>query len=639
MKKALKQIPDMNSFDSLGVGVVVIDADTHRILHINTEMQNISMFESEEIVGKNLVDIFSKKSQIRVQGLLNLETIDSDMIISESNAVLRKRSGSALHVSLYVKRLVHSNQKLVTVINSEPRRELEIELEQVYAQMIQTSKFMSLAEMAAGIAHEINNPLAIIHSYAEQMKILAEKDKLTKEKANQLGGKITAAAMRASRIINSLKKLSRNEPEEGLSVGSLNEIIKEALDFYSERFSSYGIELIHKPMDSEIQVYCNSSQILQVLLNLLENALHATKSQDERWIEVAVTRADFTVKVSVNDSGPGVPEDLLTDIMNPFFTTKEVGEGTGLGLSISRAIIEKHDGELFYDSGKKGASFNFVLPLVDDLTKASLEALDLELDLDDHSHTSLTHDRVPFNPSDYKILIVDDEVDLAESVEFGIESKGYQVLVAHDGEAAFDLMKQHRVDVVLTDIRMPKMNGFELLSQVKQQLDYFPKIFFVTGSSNIPMDQYFDEGAEGFFYKPVSIFKLLQTLKESLLPPEKLLERQRLRFHFDKKFEVQVNPRKDPHVGNLGRGGMFIEEGGELPRVGDAIEFTLNIKHHENSIQVKGSAMVRWVRGSATADRKRGFGVEFYRFEKEGAQELFDCLSTLQTQAFIPVGS
>lgn len=221
--------------------------------------------------------------------------------------------------------------------------------------MMQSNKLASIGEMSSSIAHEINNPLAII-----SLRISKIETKMTDmEDGKELENinKINLQIKRITKIINGLKSYARDSDDDSYTLNSLNEIVKSAVELASERIESNGIKL-DLNIENNVFIECSSVQIEQVLINLINNSIDAISSLDEKWIKVKISpEAEAEAEVIISDSGHGIPIALQEKIMEPFFTTKEVGKGTGLGLSISMGIIEKHGGLIYYDKNAPHTTF------------------------------------------------------------------------------------------------------------------------------------------------------------------------------------------------------------------------------------------------------------------------------------------
>jgi signal transduction histidine kinase len=227
-------------------------------------------------------------------------------------------------------------------------RERTRELEGSRMRATESARLASLGEMASGIAHEINNPLAIIKASAEQLLVNSQNQELSSASIKKSAERISRVADRIAKIIMGLRTFAREGKSDPFAVVSIEAVVNETLEFCLSRFKSNGIEIIINPISAELVVHGRSVQMSQVLLNLLNNAYDALGSSEvlSPRIEVLGRKIGDFVEIHVVDNGVGIPEEIRTRIMQPFFTTKEVGKGTGLGLSISRSIMEDHRGEL-----------------------------------------------------------------------------------------------------------------------------------------------------------------------------------------------------------------------------------------------------------------------------------------------------
>lgn len=234
-------------------------------------------------------------------------------------------------------------------IATESAAQLERLVEERTQQLLNQSKFSALGEMAAGVAHEINNPLAVISGKASQLMRLVKAQDLDQEKLLKGLESIENTSFRISRIIKGLKDFSRNAENFPMQPATLRSIINETLDLCRERFSHAGVFLEVGEIP-EVTFNCRSIQISQVLLNLLNNAFDAVVGSDKKWVRLEAEVTEDKIVMRVIDSGPGVPLALQQKIMMPFFTTKEIGKGTGIGLSISKGIIEDHRGSFYLNT-------------------------------------------------------------------------------------------------------------------------------------------------------------------------------------------------------------------------------------------------------------------------------------------------
>ncbi|HAG91432.1 MAG TPA: hypothetical protein DCL41_06155 [Bdellovibrionales bacterium] len=226
------------------------------------------------------------------------------------------------------------------------------------SQIAQAAKLAALGEMAGGIAHEINTPLTTISLLTGKLVRGLTSEEINPEDLIQSAGRIQDTVLKISTIVKSLKQISRDTNSDALRTCLLCDVLAETTQLCSSKFRSMGIDLrINAPTGIKISV--RPVQIEQVLLNLLNNSAYAVKDLESPWIAIDCLPFDDSVEIRVTDSGPGIPEDILEKIFNPFFTTKPIGEGTGIGMSISRSFIKDHGSDLTYELRNGNTSFRF----------------------------------------------------------------------------------------------------------------------------------------------------------------------------------------------------------------------------------------------------------------------------------------
>lgn len=245
----------------------------------------------------------------------------------------------------------------------------QVEIETSRGKQIAATKMATLGEMAGGIAHEINNPLAVISGKAALLKkniASARQDAkpLDLDKAFESLEKIESFASRIAKIVKGLRSFSRDSSQDPMSEVSIQTVIEDSLSLCTERFKSHNVALNVTVPEAPIWVKGRSSQLSQVILNLLSNAYDACQGTPFPAVNVSVGTDSQGVWVRVQDNGPGVPIELEEKIMQPFFTTKELGKGTGLGLSISVGIVKDHQGQLVINRTFGASCFEFRLPMI-----------------------------------------------------------------------------------------------------------------------------------------------------------------------------------------------------------------------------------------------------------------------------------
>jgi len=250
------------------------------------------------------------------------------------------------------------------VINNFESRHLadKLRLRFLEKRMINSSKMAGLGEVASGVAHEINNPLAIIRGKADQLirRLDVGNPDLQMFCADLL--KIETTVDRIAKIVRSLNSYSRSGEKDPMTISSISDIVAETIDLCRQRFKDAGIDLRYLASENA-HLACRPVQISQVLMNLLSNAFDAVINITTKWVSVEVLILEKSLQVRVADSGPGIQQAVAARIMNPFFTTKAIGKGTGLGLSIANGIAEDHGGTLRYEPESPNTLFVLELPL------------------------------------------------------------------------------------------------------------------------------------------------------------------------------------------------------------------------------------------------------------------------------------
>jgi len=328
----------------------------------------------------------------------------------------------------------------------------------------QREKLAALGSLLAGVAHELNNPLSVVVARAVLLEEQGEP------KARAAAQKIRTAAERCARIVRTFLAMARQQQPERGPV-AINDVVTDALDIaaYAVRTSSIDVtvELAHDvPL-----VYADADQLHQVMLNLIINAQQSLQEHaPPRRLRVATAfdAATGVVRVSVADNGPGIPPALRARIFEPYFTTKPIGIGTGVGLAVSLGIAEAHGGTLVVDSPPEGgAVFTVTLPV------GTLPAVD-------------PASALPWKTGTRRrtILVVDDEAEIREALADILLGERHRVVTATSGREALERLSAGHFDVILTDVRMPDIDGRALYHEIERR---WPgrarRVVFVTGDT------------------------------------------------------------------------------------------------------------------------------------------------------------
>ena len=360
------------AFDNMSEGVVLQDK-TGKIIDYNAAALEALGLCAEQLLGKTSMD--PDWCSVREDGS-EFPGAEHPAMVALSTAIPQK------NVIMGIKNKADDSKWLS--INSTPiflddkitpshsvTTFADITTEKVVQQaLFQSAKMTSLGEMAGGVAHEINTPLAIILTATHQLEaqlnvqlnIQPNTQPIDVEKMLYKVKKIESTTQRISQIVRGLSIFSRNAVDDPWSFSSLNQIISDTVSLCNEKFKNSGIH-IHIYLPEDVLVNCIPTQISQVILNLLNNSYDAIIDRSEKWVKVEFEQHSGKAQIRISDSGFGIPSDIISKLMQPFFTTKQVGKGTGLGLSISKGIAESFYGRLYYERHLGHTSFVLELPI------------------------------------------------------------------------------------------------------------------------------------------------------------------------------------------------------------------------------------------------------------------------------------
>jgi signal transduction histidine kinase len=433
------------------------------------------------------------------QGRNALEALLSrDLSVRDHLLRLRRADASPIWIEMTAQAepLASGGLRLYALLRDvSERRRLDDQARELYSQLMQAEKLASLGQTISGVAHELNNPLATILASAERLARLPADDVVKRGLEVILG-----ESERAAKIVRNLLTFARKRQTTRTMV-DVNEVVRDtlALRQYEQRVAN--IAVIEGLAAGLPRVFADPHQLQQVLLNLVINAEQAMISTHGRGTLVVRSWQDAArdaVSVEVADDGPGVPEDVMPRIFDPFFTTKEVGQGTGLGLSVAYAIVEEHGGTIAARSRPEGgAAFVVALPTGD----ASLQA---------------PSRKAPALPDQMgagaAVLVVEDEAALASAVADALSDAGFMVEQAADGAEALALAEERTYDLVICDLRMPRVDGPAFYRAIAARSpELARRVIFVTGDVvGTDAERFLEESGCPWLAKPFRLADLLR---------------------------------------------------------------------------------------------------------------------------------
>ncbi|HAR43278.1 MAG TPA: hypothetical protein DCS07_11730 [Bdellovibrionales bacterium] len=268
-----------------------------------------------------------------------------------------------LHVLSILAAMLANEHALLTrnqLLEKEVRARAE-ELASTKEQLLESNKLATIGRMAGGIAHELNNPLAILSLNVEQLQRFAKKGILSVESVLKESSSIEKVISRIAGITSSLRNVARDNATDERRFADLRTVIGDTLPFCAERMKGLGIEFQTEMPAHACPIVCNSGALSQVTMNLLSNAIDAVADRQIKEIRLCLIQKENSFEISVEDSGI-LDQAILSSIMEPFFTTKPIGKGVGLGLSVSRSLAEAHSGKLYVDTTADRTRFVLTLP-------------------------------------------------------------------------------------------------------------------------------------------------------------------------------------------------------------------------------------------------------------------------------------
>ncbi|HEV2602427.1 MAG TPA: PAS domain S-box protein [Microvirga sp.] len=427
--------------------VVVID-EQGCVLEFNPAAEATFGLQREDVLGQPIGDLIVPPHlrQAHADGFKRYIASGKGSVIGRRIEIEGMRSdGSIFPVELAITEVRLPDRRLFTAYLRDltAARKAEAEIEAQRTRIHQMEKLSAMGSLLAGVAHELNNPLAILIAQATLLR-----EKAPTEDVRKRAERIHAAAERSGRIVKSFVAMARQKPPQREPV-DLNEIVRAAAEMtaYGRRSAGIDIDLALTPGLPIISA--DRDLIGQVAANLLINATQVLLDREgERRIFVRTTVEPGCVVLVVADNGPGVPAAIRERIFEPYFTTKPVGAGTGIGLSISRSVIDSHGGRIeLGDRPGGGAQFRVVLPYDSSLA---------ETEVAEESR----------GPAGLSILIVDDEIDVAHSLAEMLQDMGHSTRVLEGSAEALGAIERGRFDAVFVDLRMPGMNGVELRARI-----------------------------------------------------------------------------------------------------------------------------------------------------------------------------
>ncbi len=494
--------------------ILALKEDGH-IQYASPAVKNVTGYLSSEITGQDFFTHIYPGDSLKAARLF-IYTCTNPEYTGNGELRLNHKDGSMHYVEVIGKNALENpavkgiilNLHDITEHKLAEQRERDLEQDLHIA-----SRLASIGQLAAGVAHEINNPLTSIIGFSQ---LLARKEftEDVKDKINI----INSEAQRVARIVQGLLTFAhQDEFQRGQT--DINEILAQILKLRSYAMSEHNIQ-ITRSLDTNLPpVTGDAAQLQQVFLNIVLNAEKEMYAAHGRGHLLIKTETLFGgIRISFTDDGPGISPENMSRLFTPFFTTHEVGEGTGLGLSICHGIVTRHGGKVYAQSKfGEGATFFVDLPV-------DVESESIGLVTAGDSHTIVQPAAQPATESPAKarptasILVIDDDTDVLQKLQKTLSEAGHQVDTAEKASQAAMKMGVRHYDVILLDIQMPSMSGMDLYTRVQGiDPDLIRSLIFIVGEAADPVVQSFlDVTRSEFITRPFQTEDVLSSIERVL---------------------------------------------------------------------------------------------------------------------------
>jgi PAS domain S-box-containing protein len=481
-----------------------------RFTYVSPSVKYLGDRNAEEVMSMFLGQLLTPSSQE-----LAMKTFAEELVMANVTPLdptrsrtleveLVRRDGSTLWAELKVNFMRGPDGRPVGILgvmrDITERKKAEEERREFEQKAQLASRLASVGELAAGVAHEINNPLTGVIGYAE---LLMQEDVPEHIKSDL--EIIHSGAKRVADIVKGLLKFARQTKPER-TVVDINQVIEVCLRLRAYETETSNIKVTTKLAPDLPLTIADPGQLQQVFLNLLINAETEMKlAHGKGKLTIKTQRADNNIRICFKDDGPGVAKENLEKIFDPFFTTREVGKGTGLGLSICHGIITEHEGRIWAESKPgKGSTFIVELPVVAEKRRPTK--------------------RLKATPKTKaaartKILVVDDEPVVRRLLSQILEEEGYKVETTDDGRDALNKIKSHRYSLIMLDVKLPGMSGSQLYAHIREiGLSLARRVVFITGDvMGADTEAFLTKAGAPFITKPFEVGQLKAEIRSLLV--------------------------------------------------------------------------------------------------------------------------
>jgi len=479
--------------------MIIIELAEKRYTDVNASFVRFTGYSRKDVIGRKSTDFYWIQSDTRVRFL---ETVCDRGRVYDLEIEFRTKSGETCSALFAAETITIDGQPhlLCSMNDITEHKRAEDEKRQLEQKAQATSRLASVGEMAAGVAHEINNPLTGIIGFAQ---LLMAREDVPPDIRSDLAV-INDGAQRVAGIVRTLLAFSRQTKPQRRYV-DINELIESTLALRAYHLRVNNIEVVTRLAPDLLETVVDPGQIQQVLLNLIVNAEMEMKlAHGKGKLTITTKKSDNTIKICCQDNGPGIKPEVMDKIFDPFFTTREVGQGTGLGLSLCYGIVTEHKGKIYAESKPgKGATFIIELPVVTEVAPPKPAEPVVEQ---------------PEKVAKARILVVDDEKVIRDLVKLVLAGEGHEVHTVDNADDALKKIKSQRYNLILLDIKMPGMDGAALYRRIQKIAKSLARrVVFITGDiMGADTEKFLSETKVAHIDKPFDAEQLSREVRRAL---------------------------------------------------------------------------------------------------------------------------
>jgi PAS domain S-box-containing protein len=514
-KKAEEQFRVL--LESLPDAMVIVDS-SGKIVLINAQTENLFGYNREELIGRSVEKLvperfatghlqhragYLQQPKSRPMGagtdLLALHKSGKEFPVEISLSPLHTEEG--LFVIAAVRDASEQRQARKALQASEENaRRAYSELQKMNEQMIQNEKTQALGQMAAGVAHQFNNILMAISGMTD----LAMLNLANRDKAQEYLKKVKISSTDAANIVQRLQEFSRRIPRPTPKPISVNDVLTSSIQVTQPKWKNEAEKLgVYIDIKTELQqvppVLGIESELREVIVNLIINATDSMYDVRGGTISLRTAQRDNNVVITISDTGIGMSPETLSKIFVPFFSTK-LERGTGLGLAICHNIITRMGGKIEVESSEReGSTFTILLP-----------AAPTSADASEKDTTSIRR------ASPANILIIDDEPPICDIIQGFLELQNHKTVAYRNPVEAVQSFKERPFDLVITDLGMEPLSGWEVINQIKSTRPATKTLLLTGWGDTISSDEAALKGADMVISKPIDYDKLLKAIDRLL---------------------------------------------------------------------------------------------------------------------------